>query len=93
MSERSKNLLHKTHKADFEAFMIRHGFESAATRGDFEVLRFRRPDVREPIIVYDRIGGDHFTTFGAGTDWARRFYDNKRNMKLLEEGVDDDVPF
>jgi hypothetical protein len=57
---------------DFDRFMIREGFESEATCGEYEVARYRKPDdsgTNQPVMVYRRKTPGIFTVWPNGNDF------------------------
>lgn len=53
-------LLHKSKLEDFKSFLIKEQFQYRSGKGQFQVLQV---EVRGAWIpIYDRLGGDHFTT-------------------------------
>lgn len=73
MSNRRRNLLHHTKLKDFAGWAKVQGYCEDDSLGQFQVLRLRPPDGSGMLIFYERLSGDHITTFDEGTDFVRQW--------------------
>ena len=77
---RSRNTLARSKLAEFEAFCASKGWATSNEGVEYEVLRMRHPDWREPLIVHQRSdqGSMHLTTWGNSADMLRRYLRSQR---------------
>lgn len=68
MAERG--LLHLNSLAAFAEFLSKRGWTSEPIRGEYEVLRMRNPDHREPLILYARMRSEHATFPEGANDYV-----------------------
>jgi hypothetical protein len=73
MSDRTRNLLHKSRLRDFAEWAKRQGYQEQTNLADFQVLRLRPPDGSGILVFYAKLTGDHVTAFGDGTDLVRKW--------------------
>lgn len=73
MSDRTRELLHRSKVEEFASWAIRQGYKRQPTKGVYEVLRLGTPEGDGPLLFYLRDTGDHATTFGEGTRLVRRW--------------------
>jgi len=80
MDYRSRNSLARNKLDEFKAFCVSKGWVEQSNKGEYEVLRMRHPDWKEPMIVHQRINVDsvHLTTWGNSADMLRRYFRSKR---------------
>lgn len=91
---RTRCLLHRSDLKDFETWACANGFKSEPPKGAFEALRLRyvkepRKDGKrwEPVLIYDRLRGDHFTVFGDGYRLVRAYYASKKDYDPAPSGT------
>lgn len=77
---RSRCTLHKSKLVEFRDFCERHGWYYELPKGDYEVLRMRHPDCKDPLIVHDRVRGSHFTTWGESARMVNQYLDSRRQL-------------
>jgi len=53
--------LHLNNVKQFAEFLTGKGWVEEVTRGEYEILRMRHPDEREPLILYARMRSEHAT--------------------------------
>lgn len=76
---RSRCLLMPRHLPDFAKFCEGRGWVSVPTKGDYEVLRMRHPDIAEPLMVHRRdVSEVHLTTWGKSQSMADKFFNQRR---------------
>jgi hypothetical protein len=91
--------LHKTKLQEFKAFCESIGWYPVPTKSDFEVLRMRNVDVRDPLIVHTRLNvKEHLTTHGESEKLLDVFLGHKpevddRYLKPTAEHASDDLPW
>jgi len=74
MAMRSRCTLHKSKLATFQAFCEARGWVAEPSKGDYEVLRMRHPERRDPMIVHERSNAtEHYTTSGESQKQVRAF--------------------
>lgn len=74
----NRNTLHINHLEEFTEWLKKDGWELQDTKGEYEVLRARKPGKKHPLIVYKKAGAkEHLTV--RGTDWTvvRAFFKEK----------------
>lgn len=76
----NRSLLHRTKIDEFVSWACAHGLAPVATGYQYEKLRLVR-EAGAPILIYDRDKGEHFTTFGDGTDLVLQWLDETRAAK------------
>ncbi|MET4294741.1 hypothetical protein ABIB06_006574 [Bradyrhizobium sp. LB8.2] len=78
----NRHLLHRSKMDAFKQWLTDKGYIIEAPKGVFEALRFRASPNNPPIIIHDRLWGDHFTAYGTGLNIVRRFIsDTKQHGK------------
>lgn len=82
---RSRALLHRTKLEEFSQWLQENGWELEATVGSYEALRARHYQHREPILIYYRLSGDHYTTHGISLRMVTKYlreknYDNQNKV-------------
>lgn len=83
MEMRSRCLLMPKHLSEFSQFCSKKGWQLENTKGHYEVLRMRHPDISEPMIVHHRdVSEVHLTVWGQSERLANKFFAAKR---LLEK--------
>jgi hypothetical protein len=84
---RSRNTLARSKIAEFEAFCANKGWVRVIAVGEYEVLRMRHPDWREPMIVHQKNDPDsmHVTTWGNSADMLRRWMRTRRATNMPKE--------
>lgn len=79
----SRNRLHKTRLLAFEVFCATHGWQPVPVKGDYEVLRMRHPDHKDPLIVHGRLRApEHLTTHGNADKLLDQFLGHERKREL-----------
>ena len=53
--------LHLNNVKQFAEFLSAKGWIEEAIKGEYEILRMRHPDEREPLILYARMRSEHAT--------------------------------
>lgn len=82
---RSRCLLHKTRLEEFRDFCASQGWVLEPTKGDYEVLRMRHKDVKEPLMVHEKSGAkEHLTTWGYSQKWVQKFLRNKPKESIAQ---------
>ena len=71
MSNRTRNLLHKSKIEPFKKFLKAEGWTVKETKGCYEAIRVAKAGMT--VIFYKRNTGDHLTTHGRGTYLASKF--------------------
>lgn len=80
------NLLHQSSLKEFKQFMVSRGWIEEDVKGQYEVVRFRHKNYKEPVMVFFRLDEkEHFTVFGIGVKMVRAFI-NHRNRQRAQEG-------
>lgn len=71
---RRRNLLHRSKLDEFVEWAVSNGYRREQTAASpFEVARLTKDGSSRPIIIYQRLSGDHLTTFAAGTELVNRW--------------------
>ena len=80
---RSRNTLARSKLEDFKTFCMSKGWVDVQLVGEYEIIRMRNPDWKEPMIVHQRVntGSQHLTTWGNSADMLRRYLRIKRETK------------
>ena len=56
-----RRTLHRNHIDRFKEWLINDGWNIEQPKGTWEVLRARKDGRKDPLIVYDRIDGEHLS--------------------------------
>lgn len=67
---RSRNLLAVNHLQRFTEFCENLGWVKVETKGDYEVLRMRRSDEKDPLIVHGKLNTIGMTSCAHYTTWG-----------------------
>lgn len=84
---RSRNLLAVNHLQRFTEFCESLGWVKVETKGDYEVLRMRRDDEKDPLIVHGRLNiigmtsCAHYTTWGNSQRLCLAYLKSKKVKK------------
>lgn len=74
---RSRALLHKNKLDDFSDFLKSRGWTLEQPVG-YEVLRAFHPSVRGPLLLHERLTGDHYTAWGLSLQLVLDYLRQKR---------------
>lgn len=84
---RSRNLLAVNHLSRFVEFCESLGWVRVETKGYYEVLRMRRPDEKDPLIVHGKLNTQgmtscaHYTTWGESQRMCLAYLKSKKKTK------------
>lgn len=80
---RSRCELMPKHLPEFAQFCESRGWKPENTKGPYEVLRMRHPDIREPMMVHRRdVSEVHLTVWGQSERLTNKFFAARRQQKL-----------
>lgn len=82
----SKSLLHRAKLGEFKAFLSNKSIEHRDGRGDYQVLQVLHNGIW--MAVYDRHGGDHFTTDRRMDGLVRRFIKSPTTARTDVQPID-----
>lgn len=88
---RSRSELRKDDLEDFRAFCEQSGWRQQERKGDYEVLRMRHPEIKEPLIVHKRLKtvcGNiprYLTTWGQSQRMATEYVRHKAKLSGVEQ--------
>jgi len=88
---RSRHLLHRSKLEEFKQYLIDQGIEVLPNKGDYEVLRWKGLAGTPMPIVFDRHGGDHFTTNGEASKYVFRWIKSKRDNSMAQQQYDNNM--
>ncbi len=95
----SRNRLHQNKLQAFTDFCKSEGWQSVPTKGDFEVLRMRHPDNKDPLLVYRQLKAkEHLTTHGVADKMVDKFLGHRTatdesSLKPMAEHASEDLPW
>ena len=73
-------LLHKNSLEDFKNWLIKDGWTIEPTKGEWEVLRARKSNHKNPLIIYDRLEAkEHYTVQSRDRGVVRAYL--KKNLE------------
>lgn len=88
---RSRNLLAVNHLQPFTEFCEKLGWVKVDTKGFYEVLRMRRDDEKDPLIVHGKLNTigmkycAHYTTWGNSQRLCLAYLKSKKKPKTKTE--------
>lgn len=95
----TRNRLHQNKLTAFTEYLVQNNWTQVPLKSEYEVLRMRSPEYRDPLIVYRRDNAkEHLTTHGVADKMLSKFlghahYDTKAYYKPTAEHASDDVPW
>ena len=57
----TRHVLHRKYLDNFKEWLNNNGWTIEPNKGEWEVLRARKVGRKKPLIIYDRLEGDHFS--------------------------------
>lgn len=78
-------LLHKSKLEDFKHWLVNDGWTIEPTKGSWEVLRARKSNHKNPLIIYDRnVAKEHYTVQSRDIGVVMAYINEK--YKVVEDG-------
>jgi hypothetical protein len=84
MGNRRRNLLHRDKLEAFRLWAKQQGYKEDDNLGQYQVLRLRPPDGSGLIVFYERLAGDHLTSFDEGTSLVQQWI-REREQTTVEQ--------